>query len=562
MSGLRPVAAPFVAAAPAGARVRTRLRVSPQDEAVLWAAGTHLGSLAGHDLAARCAEGRLDAKGKAGSRAVRKRALTAQSSSRWAGAITRISEDQWSLAERNLRAGQASLQARIRRIQARLAVPAGGKSGRTRGYATAAERHAKAIRLRSLQARLARADRRLAAGTVSVVRGGRALLRKRANLAAAGLDEDRWRAEWDSARLFLTADGEKDKAWGNETIRWHPGGGWLEIRLPAPLAHLADRRHDRYRLSCPVEFSYRGGEVAAQTATGAVRYDISRDPASGRWYLDASWKTSPAPAATLDELRASPVMAVDVNHGHLATAVIAPDGNIVGAPAAIPLDLAGLPAATRDGRLRAAISALIATAEEHGARAIVIEDLDFAEARSEGRERDGNRPSRGRPGRAFRRLVAGIPTGKLRDRLVQMAANAGLHVIVVDPAYTSRWGAEHWLGPLREHRPKATGHHAAALVTGRRGLGHRARRRAAGNRTAPEEAARPAQARPRTTPAADPAPRKPAAPRGTRQPPGTKTGRPHRITAGNQATQDRPGPPASQDHAPLVQQERLKKPDM
>ena len=183
----------------------------------------------------------------------------------------------------------------------------------------------------------------------------------------------------------------------------------------------------------------------------------------------------------------------------------------------------------------------------------MIEDLNFAEARAEGRERHTNRPSRGRRGRAFRRLVAGIPTGKLRDRLVQMAANAGLHVIVADPAYTSRWGAEHWLGPLREHHPKATGHHAAALVTGRRGLGHRARRRAAGNRTAPEEAARPAQARPRTTPAADPAPRKPATPRGPRQPPGTKTGRPHRITAGNQATQDRPGPPASQDHVLLVQ---------
>ena len=34
MSGMRPVAAPFVAAAPTGARVRTRLRLSPQDEAV------------------------------------------------------------------------------------------------------------------------------------------------------------------------------------------------------------------------------------------------------------------------------------------------------------------------------------------------------------------------------------------------------------------------------------------------------------------------------------------------------------------------------------------------
>ena len=145
MSGLRRIAAPFVAAVPAGARVRTRLRVSPGDEAVLRAAGSHLGSLAGRDLAARCAEGRLDARGRAVSRAARKRALTAQSSSRWAGAITRTSEDQYRLAGRNLRAERASLQARVARIGDRLAVPAGGRSGKTRGYATPAERHGKDI---------------------------------------------------------------------------------------------------------------------------------------------------------------------------------------------------------------------------------------------------------------------------------------------------------------------------------------------------------------------------------------------------------------------------------
>jgi IS605 OrfB family transposase len=493
-----------VAAAPAGARVRARLRVSPADAAVLRAVGSHLGMLAGRDLAARCAQGRLDAKGRAVSRAARKRALTAGASSRWAGAITRTSENQWQLAERNLRAEAASLRARARVIETRLAVPAGGRAGRVRGYATPAERHAKASRLQCLRARLARADRRLDAGAVPVVRGG-------------------------------------NKAWGNETLRWHPGKGWLEVKLPAPLASLANRPHGRYRLSCMVEFTYRGDEVAAQAATGAVRYDISCDPASGRWYLDASWTAPRAPAPCLEELRRHPVVAVDVNVGHLAVAVVAADGNVIGTPATVGLDLAGLPATTRDGRLRAAISGLIATAGQHGARAIVIEDLDFAQARAEGREHHGSRPSRGRRGRGFRRAVAGIPTARFRDRLVQMAANAGLPVIVVDPAYTSRWGAEHWLAPLREHHPKATGHHAAALVTGRRGLGHRARRRATGNQPAPEEAARPAQARPRTPPAPRPAPRNPAIPRGPRQPPGSKTGRPHRTMAGNQAAQDRPG---------------------
>jgi IS605 OrfB family transposase len=399
-------------------------------------------------------------------------------------------------------------------------------------------------------------ERQLETGTVSVVRGGKALLRARGSLAAAGLTQAQWRQQWDSARLFLTADGEAAKAWGNETIRWHPEEGWLEIKLPVPLAHLANRPHGRYRLSAPVVFSYRGDEVAGQAACGAIRYDIGCDPARGRWYLDASWKRAPTPVPSLDELRARPVVAVDVNHGHLAAAVIAADGNVLGTPATIPVGLAGLPSATRDGHLRAAISALIAAAKARGARAIVIEDLNFAEARAEGRERAGNRPSRGRRGRNFRRAVAGIPTGKLRDRLIQMAANAGLSVIIVDAAYTSRWAAEHWLRPLREHHPQATGHHAAALVIGRRGLGHRARRRATGNRTAPEEAARPAQARPRTTPLRRTAPRKPAAPPGPRQPPGTKTRQPHRTTAGNQATQDRSGPPARQDHVLLAQQER------
>jgi IS605 OrfB family transposase len=545
------MASPFVAAAPAGARVRTRLRVSAQDAAVLWAVGGHLGSLAGRDLAVRCAQGRLDARGKAVSRAVRKRALTAACSSRWAGAITRTSEDQYQRAAQNLRAEQATVAARIRAIEARLAVPAGGKTGRVRGYATAAERHAKTIRLKALTARLSRVQRQAGRGAVSVVRGGKALLRQRNNLREAGLSEDQWRRAWESSRLFLTADGEADKPWGNETIRWNPDEGWLEIKLPAPLSHLANQPHGRYRLSCPAGFCYRGDEVAAQAASGAVRYDISFDPVRDRWYLAASWTTAPAPAAALDTLRRHPVVAIDVNHGHLAVAALALDGNILGVAATVRLDLAGLATATRDGHLRAVISSLIATARQHDARAIVIEDLDFAAARAEGRERAGGRPARGRRGRNFRRAVCGLPTGKFRDRLVQMAANAGLPVIVVDPAYTSRWAAEHWLAPLRAHHPKTTGHHAAALVIGRRGLGHRARRRVTGNQPAPAEAARPAQTRPRTKPATKPAPRKPADPPGPRQPPGTKTGRPHRTTAGNQAAQDRPGPPTEQYSLPL-----------
>ncbi len=543
---LREIAEPFVAAAPAGARVRTRLRVSEQDGAVLRAVGLHLGSLAGRDLAARCAERKLDARGQAESRRDRKRDLTAQSSSRWAGTITRTSEDAWQLASRNLAAERAALAARVRKIEKRLAVQAGKKQGRTAGYATRSERHAKTLRLKALKARLARVERRIEDGAVSVVRGGRELMRARLNLEEARLTGEEWRERWQAARLFITADGEAAKAWGNETVRVNHDEGWLELKLPAPLAHLANRPHGRYRLSCPVIFPYRGDEVAAQAATGAVRYDISYHPERQRWYLDSSWKAPVRPAPSLEELRTSPVIAVDVNDGHLAVAVIAPDGNLTGTPFTIPLQLTGLPATARDGRVRATVTALIGAAKSAGARAVTIENLNFEEARAEGRERTGNRPSRGKRGRVFRRAVAGIPTARFRNRLTQMTANAGLSVVVVDAAYTSRWGAEHWLAPLREHHQELSGHHAAALVLGRRGLGHRARRSATGNRTAPADATRPAQARTRKTPAARPVKRKPGAPPGTRQPPGGKTGMPHRTTAGDQALEDRSRAPTGQ----------------
>lgn len=82
-----------------------------------------------------------------------------------------------------------------------------------------------------------------------------------------------------------------------------------------------------------------------------------------------------------------------------------------GPPVTIPLVLAGLSASQRDGRLRAAISKLIKLARQHGCLAVVIEDLNFTDAREQGRERYGTRPSRGRSGRSFRRRPEDQPPG-------------------------------------------------------------------------------------------------------------------------------------------------------
>jgi hypothetical protein len=205
--------------------------------------------------------------GRADSRTDRKRVLTAASSSRWAGAITRTSNDQWQRGWRNLLDARASLRRAIRVIQGRLAVPVGGRYGRIRGYATRQERWAKQQRLQHLQARLARVERRLGQGRVRVVRGGRRLARARHRLEDAMLTEEKWRQRWAAERLFLTADGEADKSLGNETIRVHPEAGWLELKLPAPLTYLANTPHGRYRLSCPVRFTHRADEWAAQVTS-------------------------------------------------------------------------------------------------------------------------------------------------------------------------------------------------------------------------------------------------------------------------------------------------------
>jgi hypothetical protein len=124
-SRLRPLAESFVVAPPAGELVRTRLRATAGVALVLGAVGAYLGSLAGADLTRRCAEGSLDASGRALSRRKRKRALTAECSSRWAGPITRSSEDAWAQAGRNLTAEARSLRAPVGRVRRRLAVPAG-----------------------------------------------------------------------------------------------------------------------------------------------------------------------------------------------------------------------------------------------------------------------------------------------------------------------------------------------------------------------------------------------------------------------------------------------------
>ncbi|MDO0936239.1 transposase [Streptomyces sp. DG2A-72] len=470
MGGLRKLAASYVVSGPAGVAIRDRWRVSESDAAVLLEVGTFLGSLAAGDLAERSRRGMAH---DAASWAERKRELTGKSSARWAGSIIKATHDQWALARRGQAAHLAWLRGQIASIEARLARPLGAKADKReelpRGYASRGEWHAKARRLQALKARLEAVEADWSAGRVHVVRGGKRLANTRHHLEAAGLTEQQWRQRWQAARMFLAADGESGKRFGNETLRV-TDTGHISLKLPAPLAHRANAPHGRYVLDATVRFRHRGaGWRDRIIANRAVAYRIHHDVLRDRWYVTASWQRAATPVLPLEAALARGVVGVDMNDDHLAAWHLDVHGNPVGEPQRFFYDLSGS-ADHRDAQIRHALTRLLHYTQRCGTAAIALEDLDFTEGTS--REQHGRN-------KRFRRLISRFPTARLKARLISMTAEQDIAVVAVDPAYTSRWGAQHWQKPLTTPRREMSRHDAASIAVGRRALGHPISRRTA-----------------------------------------------------------------------------------
>ncbi|MFD0153553.1 IS200/IS605 family accessory protein TnpB-related protein [Streptomyces sp. NPDC055721] len=536
-AALRAIEPSYVAPGSSGVTIRTRLKgLTRGDERMLELVGAHLGSLASKDLKTRCAQ-RLGHS--ADSWAVRKRDLTPLSSSRWAGSLTKATHDQWALARRCQLAHIKGLEAGIRMLRHRLSQPVGAKGTKKTpgGYRSKHEWFTKSRRLGVLENRLVAARAEWDAGIVRVARGGKRLLNTRHHLEAAQIDTAQWRTRWEAERWFCQADGESGKPYGNETIRVTPDGE-VSIKLPAPLTPLANAPRGRYVLSGRVRFAHRGEDWTDRVETNrAVAYRIHYDVQRGRWYLTASWQRRPDPTISLTSALAEGVIGVDMNADHLATWRLDTHGNPIGHPRRFPYDLTG-PADRRDAQIRHALTRLLHWALACNVRAIAIEDLDFAAERT--REKHGRK-------RRFRRLVSGMPTAGLKARLTSMADAAGITIVAVDPAYTSKWGAQHWQKPLNSRTRKTTRHDAAAVAIGRRAQGHPIRRRTtppphdrsdrAGHRTV--------QAGPGALGREETRPRVPG-PRTRSVPPG------RRVKAGDQRPQNRSGHAA--EHEPWQQE--------
>jgi hypothetical protein len=323
---------------------------------VLNLVAAHLGKLRRADLAAITRPQPLDpVVGGAGKRQARrnrlnarKRALTAESSARWASAIIAANDDQYRLARNAQQRHITGLRAAIGTIEKRLAEPTGdtlNPKQRTacrtaklpNGYATQAERFQKQRRLQRLRAELRWVCAERDASRVHVVEGGKRQATTRHHLRSAGLTLREWRQRWDSARDRIQALGSGDEPFGNLTLTVTPDGE-VSLRLPKPLEYLANARHGRYVLTGKAVFSFRTQEWKARITGGKpVSYAITRTPGRAGRYLTGSWT---CPVATSDsfcspskdcEVRLwEPVVGIDLNDGHLAVRRLDEHGNPVG----------------------------------------------------------------------------------------------------------------------------------------------------------------------------------------------------------------------------------------
>lgn len=293
--GVKPVAAP------SGVAITARLRTPAEDEFVLDRVAAHLGRLRRADLAATSQREQADPALSGDERRqmrrdqlnARKKALTGQSSARWANAIIAGNDDQCRLSRDAQYRHIVGLRAAIAAIEKRLAAPttdtltaaerkARRKAKEPKGYASQAERFAKQRRLQHLRGALAQAEEDRRGHRVRVTEGGKRLAHTRHHLDDAGLTAAQWRDRWDAARYRITANGSPDEPFGNLTITVAPDGQ-VSIRLPKPLEHLANAPRGRYILlrQCGVRLPRPGVGEADHRREFGVLHD--HPPAGPGW---------------------------------------------------------------------------------------------------------------------------------------------------------------------------------------------------------------------------------------------------------------------------------------
>ena len=250
---------------------------------------------------------------------------------------------------------------------------------------------------------LAAAEEALAAGRPSITVGGKRLWRTRNHLDAGG--HDRAAVAGTLGRRADVSDRRRRIGQGRRQ-RNHPR------RRGGPAAYQSPGRPGRpvrhpCAIAAPVRFTHRGQEWAARVAARrAVRYDITStlSEAAGIWTPPGKPPPNRAPAARRAARRAGAGRRSQCRPSGLLCARTA-RATRSATRSRSTCDTAGLAASRRDGRVRAAITALLDHAEQQDCSAVVVENLNFADARATGRETLG----RGNAGNDFAAPWPGSP---------------------------------------------------------------------------------------------------------------------------------------------------------
>jgi len=365
-----------------------------------------------------------------------------------------------------------------------------GRPVEEHGYPTGQRRWAKRQRLDILRAERARLLADAERSWVPLAMVSRSFSSKRHNLEAAGITVDDWQSEWTERRRWIASGGKNGALHGSRSIMVAPDGS-VTILLPEALAHYANVKRGRtptYRLHGHVRFPR--GYVHADTwrdrveLSRAITYRVWET--SGSWWVAASWTEGEVPAVPLDEVRSRPVIGVDMNagkhdgDGFLAAVMVDTAGNRVGDPWRVTVRQTGT-AVQRRASVQEAVSALVKVAAERGA-SIAVERLAFASVRGDG----------GKRAKTFRRNVSAIPTAQFVQQLAMTAGRAGVPIVLVDPAYTSKVGGRSW-SPTFAKGLDWVGHAGAAQSIARRALGLRISRRGTRTRDGHKSDGRPGQ---------------------------------------------------------------------
>ncbi len=297
---------------------------------------------------------------------------------------------------------------------------------RERDDRTDARRRRNAVRTRQAETQLMRVEKELAAGRPRHCFGGRRLLRRR-HLAA-------WRQRRNGAALFA---GETGKIGGNGVARWEPSTSRLVLRLPGGLSSvtLEDVDFDP-RFRTDLERC-----IAARTAVS--------------WRIELLPRGKVKLCVTYDETEPSVksdagvgAVAIDLNADHVAAVDVTGSGQLHGVCRR---------ALTRGSDSVQRLARTLAARARQRGTPVVAEDLDFRRKKAWLRNY----------GKRFAEVLSSFRSRQFLAALERQCRRAGVELIVVDPAWTSRL-AEFNRYPARFRVGR---HHAAALVIGRRGLG-------------------------------------------------------------------------------------------